>query len=86
MSEPTEKLGIGPLDDNARCKQWLEDHPEKIIAPESLRECGPEIEELEKLLKLFESQYSLEKLLSVTRLTVEEARKHPIREPARIAL
>ncbi len=51
-----------------------------------MRECGPEIAELEEMLTAFESAHSLAELLLVTDLTPQEAPNHPIREPARKAL
>ncbi|MFH0969458.1 MAG: hypothetical protein V1804_03045 [Patescibacteria group bacterium] len=69
-----------------RYAQWMKDHPEVVIAPENRRECDPEIAELEKLIDLFESEYSLEELHLIIDLTVEEAPQHPVREPASLAL
>jgi len=73
-------------EDNDRYEQWMKDHPETVIAPENLRECGPEIEEFEKMLKAFESEHSLEELSLIIDLTPEEAPNHPVREPAKKAL
>ena len=67
-------------------KQWMNDHPETETAPENLRECGPEVAELEEMLVSFESVHSLAELLFIINLTPQEAPNHPIREPARKAL
>jgi hypothetical protein len=64
----------------------MKDHPETAIAPEDLRECGPDIAEFEELLALFESTHSLTELHSIIDLTTAEAPKHPVREPAHLFL
>ena len=56
------------------------------VEEKDLRECGPEIVELEEMLVLFESENSLAELLLIIDLTPKEAPNHPIREPARNAL
>jgi len=72
--------------ENEQYDQWRKDHPEIVMAPEDLRECEPEIAELEEMFTEFESEHSLEELLLIANLTPQEAPKHPIREPARKAL
>ncbi len=61
-------------------------HPEELVHPVQLRECGPEVAEFEGMLDAFESHHSLSALHALTYLTFEESRAHPIREPARLAL
>lgn len=73
-------------EENERYEQWMKDNPDIVIAPEDLRECGPEIAEFEDMLLSFESAHSLAELFLIIDLTPEEAPKHPIREPARKAL
>lgn len=73
-------------EDEERLKYWLENHPEIKIAPEDSRECEPEIKEFEEMIDLFEANHSLPELYSIIDLTPEEARRHPVREPARAAL
>lgn len=80
--EPEPKKEITP-EENERYEQWMLGHPERVIAPENLRECGPEIAELEKLLVAFEERHSLEELLLIIDLTPAEAPSQPIREPAK---
>lgn len=70
----------------ARCAQWLLDHPEPLILPEDVRDCGPEVAELEEKFTLFEAEYSLVDLLLIVDLTEKDAPKHPLRGPAKIAL
>ena len=67
-------------------KQWVEDHPETIIAPENLRECGPEIAEFEEMFDSFESTHSLAELHLIIDLKPEDASNYPLRESAKIAL
>lgn len=67
-------------------EQYMKDHPETVIAPENLRECGPEIAGLEELLALFESAYSLAELHLIIDLAPEDAPKYPLRESAKAAL
>lgn len=58
-------------EENEQYEQWMKDHPEIVIAPEDLRECGPEIAELEEMLRLFESAHPLAELLLIIDLTLE---------------
>jgi hypothetical protein len=83
--EPTAEQQKQPENDG-RYEQWMKDHPETAIAPEDLRECGPDIAEFEELLALFESTHSLTELHSIIDLTTAEAPKHPVREPAHLFL
>ena len=69
-----------------KLEQWFIDHPEPVISPENLRECGPEITEFEGMLIAFESTHSLAELNSIIDLKPEESRMHPVREPARLGL
>ncbi|MFA6428578.1 MAG: hypothetical protein WCW02_03490 [Candidatus Buchananbacteria bacterium] len=71
---------------NGQPEQWTKEHPETIIPPENLRECGPEIAELELALLEFESTHPLTELLSITELTSKEAPNNLIRESAKQAL
>lgn len=88
-----ENMPVGPTpeqlkqqEEMAQYAQWMQDHPEKVIAPEDLRESGPEVAEFEKMIDLFRSEYPLAKLYSIIDLTPEKAPHHPLREPARVAL
>jgi hypothetical protein len=91
-----EKLPTGPTleeielkirqEEDERCEQFMKDHPELFAIPEVKRECGPEIAEFESLIASFESTFSLEALHQIVDLTPADAPKHPIREPARVAL
>jgi len=67
-------------------KQWMKDHPETVIAPEDLRECGPEIAEFEEMLISFELIHSLTELHLIIDLKPEDAPKYPLRESAKAAL
>ncbi len=55
-------------------------------AHNSKREAGPEVAEFEALAASFESAYPLAQLESIVCYTLDEALKHPVREPARLAL
>lgn len=67
-------------------RQWMKDHPETVIAPEDLRECGPEIVEFEEMLASFELIHSLTELHLIIDLEPEDAPKYPLRESAKTAL
>ncbi|MFH1112050.1 MAG: hypothetical protein V1712_03195 [Patescibacteria group bacterium] len=67
-------------------KQWMKDHPETVIAPEDLRECGPEIAEFEEMLTSFEIDHSLAELHLIIDLKPEDAPKYPLRESAKVTL
>jgi hypothetical protein len=57
------------------------------IPPEKRRECGPEVEELERMFDDFEKTHDLEVLSAITDITtLEEAQAHPIWMPAQRAL
>jgi len=74
--------------DEERLEQLMKDHPELFIAPlESRRECGPEIEEFEKMIDAFEAKYPLAELYLIVDLSLEkDPFHHPVREPAQLAL
>lgn len=59
---------------------------EVLETPEAKLECGPEIAKFEEMVVSFEAEHSLEELHAIIDLTPEEAPKHPLREPARVAL
>ena len=59
---------------------------ETVIAPENLRECGPEIVELEEMLVSFELIHSLPELHLIIDLKPEDTSKYPLRESAKAAL
>jgi len=87
----TINTGLNPREQQERedaeqLADYLARHPEPVISKEDLREAGPEIVEFEAMIALFESMHSLEELHSIIDLTPGEAPKHPIREPARVAL
>ena len=73
-------------EENERYEQWMKDHPEIVIAPEDLRECGPEIMEFEEMIVSFESAHSLAALLSIIDFAPENVSKYPTRESAKLAL
>lgn len=92
-----EKINMGPnLEEiNKQRKEqyyaelladYFERHPETIIAPEDLREAGPEIAQFQNMITLFESTHSLSELNSIIDLTPSETPEHPIRQPAKVAL
>jgi hypothetical protein len=90
----TMNIGLSPEDKRRKQEQkdaelladHLARHPEPVISPENLREAEPEIAQFESMIAVFESTHSLAELHSIINLTPAEASKHPIREPARIAL
>jgi len=83
----TKELTPQESEDNAWLDDYMARNPEKIIAPENLRECAPEIAEFEEMIASFELNHSLEELLSITHYpTVKEALEHPIRKSAKLAL
>lgn len=73
-------------EDAEQLADYLARHPEPVISKENLRKAEPEIVEFEAMITLFESMHSLEELHSIIDLTPTEALKHPIREPAKVAL
>lgn len=88
-----ETMNPAKLEEIARREaeeRWLADMLASYDVPASpqadLRECGPEVAELEKMFSDFETNHSIDELLLITDLTPEDAPNHPIREPARIAV
>ena len=73
-------------DEAAQLAEMLAFCEAEAAPPVELRECGPEVVGFEEAVVLFEATHSLETLLAVTDLTPDEAKNHPVREPARIAL
>ena len=58
-------------------------YKELKVEEKTLRECGPEILELEEMFVSFESAHSLAELILIVDLTPEEAPNNSIRESAR---
>lgn len=52
------------------------------IIPETKRESGPEVAELEKMFEDFESNHNIDELLAITDLDQKDAANHPLRAPA----
>ncbi|MFA6076783.1 MAG: hypothetical protein WC735_01765 [Candidatus Paceibacterota bacterium] len=73
-------------EDAERLADYLARHPEPVISPENLRDCAQEVTNFEFLVGIFESRFSLAELNSIIDLTPADAPKHPVREPARLAL
>jgi hypothetical protein len=87
MNPNPEKNGRRQEQEDAeQLADYLARHPEPVISKEDLREAEPEIIEFESMIALFESVHSLTELNSIIDLTPQEAPKHAIREPARVAL
>jgi hypothetical protein len=61
-------------------------YSEKDIPKEERKDLEEAIGELQGMLAAFEAKSSFEELHTITDITVEDAPKHPIREPARKAL
>jgi|SRR3989344_6424184 len=83
---PEEKRRKQEQEDAELLADYLARHPEPVISQENLREVEPEITQFESMVTLFESTHSLSKLHLIIDLTPQEAPKHAIREPARVAL
>ena len=75
-----------PEEQEEQYKQWVKDHPETVMASEDLRECGPEIVELEEMLVSFELIHSLPELHLIIDLKPEDTSKYPLRESAKATL
>lgn len=60
--------------------------PEAAETPEAKLECEPEVAKFKEMVAAFEAEHSLEELHAITDLTPEDAPKHPLREPARVAI
>lgn len=86
MKEPNAEEQNLSEEQEEQYKQWMKDHPETVIAPEDLRECGPEIAEFEEMLASFELTHSLAELHLIIDLKPEDAPKYPLREAAKAAL
>lgn len=83
---PEEKRRKQEQEDAELLADYLARHPEPVISPENLREAEPEIAQFESMITSFESTHSLTELNSIIDLSPQEAPKHAIREPARVAL
>ena len=69
-----------------RLQQYMKDHPEHGVSQRGPSEGGPQVAEFEKLVASFESTYSLAELHAIVDLRMEDAPRHPLREPAKEAL
>ena len=86
IKEPNPEEQTLSEEQKEQYEQWMKDHPETVIAPENLRECGPEIAEFEEMLVSFELIHSLAELHLIIDLKPEDAPKYPLRESAKAAL
>ena len=86
IKEPNPEEQTLSEEQKEQYEQWMKDHPETVIAPEDLRECGPEIAEFEEMLASFELIHSLAELHLIIDLKPEDASKYPLRESAKAAL
>ena len=86
IKEPTAEEQNLSEEQEEQYEQWMKDHPETVIAPEDLRECGPEIAEFEEMLASFELIHSLAELHLIIDLKPEDVSKYPLRESAKAAL
>ena len=74
-------------EDQANVDAWLAKYATEEIPPEKRRECGPEVEELERMFEDFEKTHDLEALSVITDITtLEEAQAHPTWMPVQRAL
>lgn len=79
---PNNKKEIPPVSDEERLQAWLNQHPENQT--DILRECGPEIAELESMIDAFKEKHDLDALNAITHFSsLQEAREHPVWGPAR---
>ena len=86
IEEPNPEKQNLSKEQEEQYEQWMKDHSETVIAPEDLRECGPEIAEFEEMLVSFELIYSLAELHLIIDLKPEDAPKYLLRESAKAAL
>ncbi len=74
------------IEQREQADYFLALYSETVIPEEERKDCEIEVSVLENLFESFEQDHSLEALLSITELTPEESKTHPIRTPAREAL
>ena len=87
MNEKLKKQDRSPTEEEMEVyKAYMADHPQIETSSENLKECGPEVAELEAMIASFEESYNLQELHAIITLRPEDVPKHPIREPARIDL
>ena len=88
MSENLEKRDeVLSEEDQANVDAWLAKYAAEEIQPEKRRECGPEVEEVERMFEDLERTHDLEALSAITNIaTLEEAQAHPTWMPAQRAL
>ncbi len=81
---PQELKRLQEQEEAEQLADYLIRHPNLDPLPKNLAERART--EFDSLVALFESKYSLTELHSIIELTPQEAPKHPLREPARVAL
>ncbi len=84
--EANPKTREATKEEEERNELFIKTHPEAFDIPETKLECEPEIAKFKEMIASFEAKHSLEELHAITDLTPEEAPKHPLREPARVAI
>lgn len=88
-SEPVEQKPeqqTNESSDEEQLQQWTKDHPIAEVTPEDLFDWEPEIMKFEKMIAIFEAEYSLEELHTIIDLRPEDVATYPVREAAKAAL
>jgi hypothetical protein len=84
--DPENRAEIPSQEDQELIDSWLAKYATEEVPPEKRRECGPEVEELERMFDEFEKAHDLEALSAITDITtLEEAQAHPTWMPAQLA-
>ncbi len=68
------------------CDDFEERHAPEFFAPEDRRSCETDAAALEEMFLRFEAEHSVDALMAIDELSLEDASAHPVREPARMAL
>lgn len=78
--------GLTP-EQRALAEALVSDHKDRSLPASERRDCEHEVAELLAMFKQFEAEHPLAELHAITGFTTnDEARSHPVREPARLAL
>ncbi len=84
--EAKPKTREATKEEEERNELFIKTHPEAFNIPETKLECEPEIAKFKELVASFEAEHSLEQLHAIVDLTIDDAPKHPLFWPAKMAI
>ena len=80
--EPVGEHGYTAQEEAELIAYWLAKCAEPVVPAKELKDCEPDIVVLEEMFAAFERGHPLAELYAITDLSLADAPRHPIRQPA----